>query len=113
MNLPEVKLSSARWEGQKAVVKGSWKGGYINAVYCNLLEGGPSGKLARGLKDTVPVQMDQSEHTFSLEFVTARESEDGESLDPETSYSAVCWGVLPGGSRTDGTSAKVECEPPG
>jgi hypothetical protein len=113
MKLPEVNISSARWEGQKAVVKGSWKGGYIDAVYCKLFEGGPSGKPARGLKDTVPVQMDQREHTFSLEFVAATESEGGESLDPEASYTTECWGVLPDSSRTDGTSAKVEGTPPG
>jgi hypothetical protein len=34
MKLPEVNISSARGEGQKAVVKGSWKGEYIDAVYC-------------------------------------------------------------------------------
>ena len=113
MKLPEVNISSARWEGQKAVVKGSWKGRNIDAVYCELFEGGSSGKPAQGLKKTTPLQMDQSEHTFSLEFVAAGESEGGESLDPEASYSAVCWGVLPGGSRTDGTSAKVEGAPPG
>jgi hypothetical protein len=76
------------------------------------VEGGSSGKPARGLDRNVQVQMDQREHTFSLEVVAARESEGGESLDPEASYSAVCFGLLPGGSRT-GTSAKVEGTPPG
>ena len=110
MKLPEVTISSARWEGQKAVVKGSWNG-HISAVYCDILEGGSSGEPARGLRNEV--QMDQRGHTFTQESVAARESEGGESLDPEASYSAVCWGIYSGDLRTNGTTAKVVGTPPG
>jgi hypothetical protein len=108
--VPEVTTSSARWEGQKAVVKGSWKG-EISAVYCKILEGGSSGESARGLRHEV--QMDPSEHTFTQESVAARESEGGESLDPEASYSAVCYGLYGDDLRTDGATAEVEGTPPG
>jgi hypothetical protein len=109
---PEVYISSARWEGQKAVVKGSWKGD-ISAVYCDILEGGYSGKPARGLDRSSEVQMDLRGHTFTQESVAASESEGGESLDPEASYSAVCWGLYSGDLRTNRTTAKVEGTPPG
>ena len=108
--MPEVKITSARWEGEKAVVKGSWKGN-ISAVYCDILEGGSSGEPAQGLRNEV--QMDPSGHTFTQESGAARESEGGESIDPEASYSAVCWGLYGDDERTDGTAAKVEGTPPG
>jgi hypothetical protein len=34
-----VKIASARWEGEKAVVEGTWRGD-VSSVHCVLLEGG-------------------------------------------------------------------------
>jgi hypothetical protein len=37
-----VTISSARWEGQKAVVEGTWKG-EVSSVHCDLWEGAAGG----------------------------------------------------------------------
>jgi hypothetical protein len=113
VKLPEgaVRISSARWEGQKAVVKGGWKGN-ISSVYCDLLEGGSSGKPTRWWERSVGTQMDWVGHTFTQEFVAARESEGGGALDPEASYSVVCTGAFAGDMQIE-EKAGVEGTPPG
>jgi hypothetical protein len=107
----EVTISSARWEGQKAVVKGSWKGN-ISSVYCDLLEGGSSRKPTRWWDRSVGTQMDWMGHTFTQDFVAAGESEGGESLDPEASYSVTCRGAFAGDFQAE-EMAGVEGTPPG
>jgi hypothetical protein len=106
----EVTISSARWEGQKAVVKGSWKGN-ISSVYCDLVEGGSSRKPTRWWDRSVGTQMDWMGHTFTQEFVSARESEGGESLDPEARYSVTCTGAFAGNFQSE-EKARVEGTPP-
>jgi len=102
-----LKISSARWEGQKAVVKGSWKGGVeISSVYCNLLEGGLSGKPTRWWDRSIGTQMDWLDQTFTQEFVAGRETEGWEPLDPEASYSVLCSGSFSGGLVNE--TAKVQ-----
>ncbi|HEY6675068.1 MAG TPA: hypothetical protein VIZ59_09100, partial [Rubrobacteraceae bacterium] len=40
-----VEIASARWEGGKAVVEGTWSGDLaLSSVHCDLLEGGESGR---------------------------------------------------------------------
>jgi hypothetical protein len=106
----EVTISSARWEGQKAVVKGSWKGN-ISSVYCDLVEGGSSRKPTRWWDRSVGTQMDWSGRTFTQEFVAARGSEDWEPLDPLASYDVECWGSFAGEVMTS-ASAHVEGKKP-
>jgi len=105
----KVNISGARWEGEKAVVEGTWKGD-ISSVHCDLIEGGASGKPTRWWDRSVGPQMDWSRRTFTQEFVAAEES--GEPLDPEASYSVSCVGSFSSGWST-GDQAGVEGKPPG
>jgi hypothetical protein len=108
---PDVSLtiSSARWEGQKAVVEGTWKGGEVSSVRCDLIEGvAPT----RWWDRSVGVQMDWSERTFTQEFVSARGSDNWEPLDPLASYNVTCSAWFAGGIGTI-ASAKVEGKPKG
>ena len=72
--LPDVTvtISSARWEGQKAVVEGTWKGADVSSVHCDLLEGGTA--PTRWWDRSVGTQMDWLGQTFIQEFVSARGS---------------------------------------
>jgi hypothetical protein len=38
-----LKIASARWEDENAVVEGMWRGD-ISSVHCDLLAGGESGR---------------------------------------------------------------------
>ena len=104
-----VTISSARWEGQKAVVEGTWKG-EVSSVRCDLLEAGAA--PTRWWDRSVGTQMDWSGRTFSQEFVAARGSEDWEPLDPLASYDVECWGLFAGEVMTS-ESAHVEGKPAG
>jgi hypothetical protein len=107
---PEVslKISSARWEGQQAVVEGAWKEGEISSVHCDLFEGvAPT----RWWDRSVGTQMDWSGQTFTQEFVSARGSEGWEPLDPLASYNVMCSAWFAGGIGTN-ASAQVEGKPP-
>ena len=107
----ELTLTSARWEGEKAVVEGTWKGDIsVSSVHCDLFEGGASEKATRWWDRSVGTQMDWSRRTFTQEFVAAEGS--GESLDPEASYSVMCVGSF-SSSWSTGAQAQVEGEPPG
>ncbi|MDF2701353.1 MAG: hypothetical protein K0S10_297 [Rubrobacteraceae bacterium] len=104
-----LSLAGARWEGQKAVLKGTWKGD-VSSVHCDLLEGGASGRSTRWWDRSVGTQMDWSDRTFTQEFVAAEG--DGGSLEPEASYGVVCSAQFSGGwSVSDSTP--VEGTPPG
>jgi hypothetical protein len=108
-----VEIASARWEGEKAVVEGTWRGGLeISSVHCDLLEGGESGRSTDWWDRSVGTDMSFSERTFSQEFVEAGGREIEESVDPESSYWVLCSGQFSGGwSTTD--SAPVRGTPPG
>jgi hypothetical protein len=104
-----LSLAGARWEDEKAVVKGTWKGD-VSSVHCDLLEGGASGRSTRWWDRSVGTQMDWSDRTFTQEFVAAEG--DGGSLEPEASYGVVCSAQFSGGwSVSDSTP--VEGKPPG
>jgi hypothetical protein len=104
-----VKISSARWEGQKAMVEGKWKG-EVSSVRCDLLEGGTA--PTRWWDRSVGPQMDWFGRTFTQEFVAARESEGWEPLDPLASYDVECWGLFAGEVMTS-DEAHVEGKPAG
>ena len=104
----KLSISGARWEGDKAVVEGTWKGD-ISSAHCDLLEGGTSGKPTRWWDRSVGVQMDWSKRTFTQEFVAAKGS--GEQLDPGVSYSVACSGWFAGGWQVSDV-AQVEAAPP-
>jgi hypothetical protein len=103
-----VTISSARWEGQKAVVEGTWKG-EVSSVRCDLLEAGAA--PTRWWDRSVGTQIDWSGRTFTQEFVAARGSEDWEPLDPLASYDVECWGLFAGEVMTS-ASAHVEGKNP-
>jgi hypothetical protein len=106
---PEASLniSSARWEGQKAVVEGAWKGGEVSSVHCDLFEGvSPT----RWWDRSVGTQMDWSGQTFTQEFVSARGTEDWEPLDPLASYNVNCSAWFAGGIGTN-ASGQVKGKP--
>ena len=104
-----LSLAGARWEGEKAVVKGTWKGD-VSSVHCDLLEGGASGRPTRWWDRSVGTRMDWSDRTFTQEFVAAERG--GGALEPEASYGVVCSAQFSGGwSVSDSTP--VECTPPG
>src|SRR5215207_7753107 len=80
-----LSLAGARWEDEKAVVKGTWKGD-VSSVHCDLLEGGTSGKPTRWWDRSVGTEIDWSGAAFTQEFVAAGGSEGGEPLDRVASY---------------------------
>ena len=107
----KLSISGARWEGEKAVVEGTWKG-EASSVHCDLLEGGTSGKPTRWWDRSVGTQMNWSERTFTQEFVAAKGNGGGEPLDRVARYGVLCSGQFSGGwSMIDG--APVEGTPPG
>ena len=104
-----LSLAGARWEGEKAVVRGTWKGD-VSSVHCDLLEGGASGRSTRWWDRSVRTRMDWSDRTFTQEFFAAEGG--GGSLEPEASYGVVCSAQFSGGwSVSDSTP--VEGTPPG
>jgi hypothetical protein len=107
----KLSISSARWEDNKAVVEGSWKGD-ASSVHCDLLEGSSSGKTVRWWDRSMGTEMNWSKQSFTQEFVAAGESEGGEPLDPKASYSVACSGQFSGGWQTS-DGAHVEGTPPG
>ena len=104
-----VTISSARWEGQKAVVEGTWKG-EVSSVHCDLWEGAAGGVPTRWWDRSSGTQMDWFRQTFTQEFVAARGSESSEPLDPLAKYSVRCWGSFAGNVMTT-ASAQVDGKP--
>ena len=104
-----LSLAGARWEGEKAVVKGTWKGD-VSSVHCDLLEGGASGRSTRWWDRSVGTRMDWSDRTFSQEFVAAEGG--GGSLEPEVSYGVACSAQFSDGWQVS-DSKPVEGTPPG
>jgi len=89
--VPNFKLTitDARWEGEKAVVEGTWKE-EVSSVHCDLLEGSATGKATRWWDRSVGTQMDWSGRIFTQEFVAAEGGEGGEPLDPGVGYAVTC-----------------------
>jgi hypothetical protein len=108
-----VEIASARWEGEKAVVEGTWRGDLdISSVHCDLLEGSESGHPTDWWDRSVGTDMSFSERSFSQEFVEAEGKKIEEPIDPESSYWVLCSGQFSDGwSTTD--SAPVRGTPPG
>ena len=106
-----LSISGARWQGERAVVEGAWKG-EISSVHCDLLEGGESGKPTRWWDRSVGTQMGWSERIFAQEFVAAEGGEGGEPLDRGAGYAVRCSAQFSSGWQvSDG--ARVEGTPPG
>jgi hypothetical protein len=106
-----LSITGARWEGEMAVVEGTWKGD-VSSVHCDLLEGGTSGEPTRWWDRSVGTRMDWSERTFTQEFVAAGEGGSAGPLDPVAGYGVICSGQFSGGwSMNDG--APVEGTAPG
>jgi hypothetical protein len=106
-----LNIAGARWEGEKAVVEGTWKGD-ISSVNCDLLEGGPGGSATDWWDRAVGPRMDWSARTFSQEFVEAKGREIGDPIDPQARYTVACWAQFSGGWST-GADAAVDGTPPG
>ena len=108
-----VEIASARWEGEKAVVEGTWRGDLdISSVHCDLLEGGESGHPTDWWDRSVGTDMSFSDRTFSQEFVEAEGRKIEDPIDPANSYWVLCSGQFSGSwSMTD--SAPVRGTPPG
>lgn len=108
-----VEITSARWEGEKAVVEGTWRGDLdISSVHCDLLEGGESGRSTDWWDRSVGTDMDFQERTFSQEFVEAGGRKIQDRIEPANRYWVLCSGQFSGGwSMND--SAPVKGTPPG
>ena len=105
----KLNISGARWEGEKAVVEGTWKG-EVSSVHCDLLEGGPSGKSTHWWDRSVGTKMDWSGQTFFQEFVATEEGE--EQLDDKARYGVACSAQFSDGWQVNDNSS-VEGAPPG
>jgi hypothetical protein len=107
-----VNIASARWEGDIAMVEGSWKGD-ISSVHCDLLEGnGQYGRAMDWWDRRVPTVMSWSERTFSQRFVEDKGRGIEDPLDPSASYAVVCLAQFSGGWQISDAAA-VEGTPPG
>jgi hypothetical protein len=91
-----LSITGARWEGEMAVVEGTWKGD-VSSVHCDLLEGGTSGEPTRWWDRSLGTRMDWSARTFTQEFVAAGEGTSAEPLDPVAGYGVICSGQFSGG----------------
>src|SRR5215204_2335077 len=105
-----LKIERARWEGDKAVVEGTWRG-ELSSVHCDLMEGGKAERAIDWWDRSVAAEQSFSDKTFSQEFVRAK-GRVKDRIDPESEYKAVCWAQFSGGAAT-GNEAPVEGVPPG
>ena len=104
-----LKIERARWEGDEAVVEGTWQGD-LSSVHCDLLEDGRAGSAIDWWDRSLAAKANFSERTFSQGFVRARGKVE-EGIDPKGEYWAVCWAQFSEGSAT-GDEAPVEGKPP-
>ncbi|HEX5851139.1 MAG TPA: hypothetical protein VFY59_18210 [Rubrobacter sp.] len=104
-----LKIVRARWEGEVAVVEGTWRGD-VSSVHCDLFEGDYTGQAIDWWDRSVPAEMSFSDRTFSQDFVRARgDLED--PIDPEGEYWMKCWAFFSEGSAA-GDDTAVEGTPP-
>jgi hypothetical protein len=106
-----LKIDRARWEGDKAVVEGTWRGD-LSSVHCDLLEGGKAGRAIDWWDRSVAAEMAFPEKTFSQEFVRAKGSDVKDRIDTKGEYGAVCRAQFSEGWST-GDEAPMEGRPPG
>ena len=107
-----VEITSARWEGEKGVVEGKWKGDLdLSSVRCDLLEGKESARPTDWWDRSVEPDISFSERTFSQEFVEAEGTKIEKPLDPESRYWVFCLGRFSDGWLTAGR-APVTGTPP-
>ena len=108
-----VEITSARWEGEKAVVEGTWNGDLdISSVHCDLIEGSVSGSSTDWWDRSVGPDMDFQKGTFSQEFVEAAGRKIEHPIDPAKDYWALCASQFSSGWSTS-DSAQVKGTPPG
>ena len=104
-----LKIERAHWEGDEAVVEGTWQGD-LSSVHCDLLEDGRAGSAIDWWDRSLAAKANFSERTFSQGFVRARGKVE-EGIDPKGDYWAVCWAQFSEGLAT-GDDAPVEGKPP-
>ncbi len=105
-----LKIERARWEGDKAVVEGTWRG-ELSSVHCDLMEGGKAERAIDWWDRSVAAEQSFSDRTFSQEFVRAK-GRVKDRIDPESAYKAVCSAQFSEGWST-GDDASMEGRPPG
>jgi len=105
-----LEIERARWEGDKAVVKGTWRG-ELSSVHCDLLEGGKAERAIDWWDRSVAAEQSFSDRTFSQEFVRAK-GRVKDRIDPESAYKAICSAQFSEGWST-GDDASMEGSPPG
>jgi hypothetical protein len=95
-----LRITDARWEGERAVVEGSWEG-ELSTVYCGLHRSRDPDSVADWWDRSRGPTLVWSERTFEQEFVEDEGREAQEPLDPEADYSVRCSGTFAGGRSTD------------
>ena len=83
-----LKIERARWEGDKAVVEGTWRGD-LSSVHCDLMEGSKAERAIDWWDRSVAAEASFSDSTFSQEFVRAKGRVQNR-INPEGNYKAVC-----------------------
>jgi hypothetical protein len=105
----DLRISDARWEGERAVVEGSWEG-ELSTVYCGLHRSRDPDSVSDWWDRSRGPTLDWSDRTFEQVFVEDEGREAQEPLDPEADYSVRCSGTFVGGRSTD-AAAPVEGAP--
>jgi len=105
-----LKIERARWEGDKAVVEGTWQG-ELSSVHCDLLEGSKAERAIDWWERSVAAEHSFSDRTFSQEFVRAK-GRVKDRIDPEGAYKAVCSAQFSGGWST-AYDTPIAGRPPG
>ena len=96
-----LRITDARWEGERAVVvEGSWEGA-LSTVYCGLRRSRDPDGVADWWDRSRGPTLVWSERTFEQEFVEDEGREAHEPLDPQADYSVRCSGTFAGGRSTD------------
>jgi hypothetical protein len=106
-----LRITSVRWEEDRVLVEGTWKGD-LSSVHCDLLEGGSEGRAIDWWDRGVSATMSWSDRTFAQKFVEAEGRKIEDPIDPTNSYAVVCSGQFSAGWSVNDTAA-VEGTPPG
>src|SRR5215208_2752214 len=106
----DLKIERARWEADKAVVEGTWRG-ELSSVHCDLMEGGKAERVVDWWDRSVAAEQSFSERTFSQEFVRAK-GKVKDRIDPQGDYKVVCSAQFSEGWST-GDDAPIAGRPPG
>lgn len=106
---PDLRVSGARWEGERVVVEGTWRGD-VSSVHCDLFEGGGEGTVTDWWDRKGRTRMDWSRRSFSQEFYEARGREIEDPIDPGVGYRVDCRALFSGGEQA-GDEGPVEGTP--